>query len=282
MRKSWLTAASVLAAATVEGHPAEAQLFTPSPTSIPFGDVRVGTSSGGTSSESFTVKNSSAIDSGTIDAATAPFSGASVSLGTKNNAVTTSSFYAFSPTVSGTASDPIGISASKGTTTQNATVTLTGLGVGPQYQSAPAAGSTIDFGNVAPGVSEVEDLLISNASTDAGGPTLTGLTLLTAALTPGGVGFSLGNSLPVAPLNEGGTFDLKIDFSSLTLGPETADLKITTDQNAALGKSGAIFDYTLKVDVVAAAVPEPASIGLLASGLAGAAGVGLMRRRRSR
>jgi hypothetical protein len=280
MQKSWLTAASVLAAATVEGHQADAQLFTTSTSLVPFGDVRVGTSSG---SQSFTVMNSSGIDSGSIDAATAPFSGASVPLDTKNNAVTTAS-YVFNPTVAGTASDPIGISATKKTTTQTATVTLTGLGVGPQYQSAPAAGSTIDFGNITQGVPGVEDLLISNASTDPGGPTLTGLTLLTAGLT-GAAGFTLGNFMPGTVLDEGNTFDLKIDFLSAVLGPETADLKITTDQGAPTGlggSGGATFDYTLKVNVVAAAVPEPASIGLLASGLAGAAAVGLRRRRRPR
>jgi len=282
MRKSWLTAASVLAAATVEGHQAEAQLFTPSTSSVAFDNVRVGTPSG---SQSFTVTNDSNLDSGSIDAGTAPFSGASVPLLTGNNKVTTSSSYVFNPTVAGSATDPIGINAmvtkGKNTTTQTATVTLTGTGVGPVYSSSPTAGSTIDFGNISPGGTEVEDLLISNASSDPGGPTLTGLTLLTAGLT-GAAGFTLANFLPGTVLNEGSpAFDLKIDFSSLTLGPETADLKITTDQGAALGESGTVFDYTLKANVQALApVPEPASIGLLASGLAGAAAVGLRRRRR--
>jgi hypothetical protein len=282
MRKSWLTAASVLAAATVEGQSAQAQLFTPSTTSLPFGNVRTGTSSG---SQSFTVMNDSALDSGSIDVATTPFSGGPFPLSTKNNDVTTAS-YVFSPTVAGAANDPIGISATKKTTTQTATVNLSGTGVGPVYSSSPTAGSTIDFGNITPGESGVHDLMISNTSTDSGGPTLTGLTLLAAGLTPGGTGFSLGNSLPSTPLEEGNTFDLKIDFTALSmLGLETADLKITTDQGAPTGLGGAggdTFDYTLKATVVAAAVPEPASLGLLASGLAGAAAAVGLRRRRPR
>ena len=286
MRKSWLTAASVLAAATVEGHQAQAQLFTTNPSTpgtAPFGDVRIGTTS---SPQSLTVTNAAKLGSGTIDAATAPFSGGGVGLNLGNNKITTTSFV-FSPTSHGAATpDAIGINASNpnGMTTQSNTLTLTGTGVWPIYSSSPGVG-TIDIGTVMPGESVVEELLISNTSSDPGAATLTGLTLLTADLTPTGIGFSLGNSLPGTPLNEGNTFDLKIDFSSLTLGPETADLTITTDQGAPSGLGGSggqSFDYKLKVDVVAAAVPEPASIGLLASGLAGAAAVGLRRRRRPR
>ena len=289
MRKSWLTAASVLAAAAVEGQSAQAQNFTttpatsPSPPSnpLPFGDVRIGT----TSSSPLSVMNSTKLDSGSIAATTAPFSGGNISFSSLATKAVTSTSFTFSPTDHVSSTDSVDITAAatsgKTTTMQTNTLALTGTGVGPTYSSTPAAGSTIDFGNVAPGAMVVEDLKITNASTDPGGA-LTGLTLLTDVLTPGGVGFTLGNSLPGTPLAEGDTFDLKIDFSSLTPGPETADLKITTDQGAALKASGATFDYTLKADVVAAAVPEPASIGLLASGLAGLAAVGLRRRRRPR
>jgi hypothetical protein len=276
VRKSWFTAASVLAAATVEGHLAEAQIFTSSPTSIDFGDVRIGTSSSGQAISATTQVGN--LTSGQIGAAAAPFSGGPVNLSTKNN-TTVSATYVFSPTGAGAASDLIGISAmAKNGNTQMATVPLSGTGVGPQYVSIPAAGTTIDFGNVAPGATAVEDLSISNASTDPGGPTLTDLTLLTADLK-GAAGFALANFTPNTVLPEGSAFDLKIGFSSSTLGVETADLKITTDQGAALGQPSAIFDYTLTADVVATPVPEPASIGLLASGLAAAAGVGLRRRR---
>jgi hypothetical protein len=202
-----------------------------------------------------------------------------------NNAVTNTSF-TFSPTDGVSSTDPVNITAAvtmgKTTTTQTNTLTLTGTGVGPMYKSSPAVG-TIDFGNVAPGAMVVEDLHITNASTDAV-EALTGLTLLTDLLTPGTVGFSLGNSLPGTPLpSQGGAFDLTIDFSSLTLGPEMATLAITTDQGAALGSPGDVFDYTLKANVQAVvATPEPASIGLLASGLAGAAAAVGLRRRRPR
>jgi hypothetical protein len=233
------------------------------------------------------VTNSAKLGSGSIDAATAPFSGGGGAFDLGNGAVNSTSFV-FSPTSHGAAiPDTIGINAvsTNGKTTQSTTLALTGTGVGPLYQSTPAPGP-IDFGNITPGESWVHDLMISNTSTDSGGPTLTGLTLLAAGLTPGGTGFSLGNSLPSTPLEEGNTFDLKIDFTALSmLGLETADLKITTDQGAPTGLGGAggdTFDYTLKATVVAAAVPEPASLGLLASGLAGAAAAVGLRRRRPR
>jgi MYXO-CTERM domain-containing protein len=281
MRKSWLTAASVLAAAAVEGRPAEAQNITISPTTMDFSNVRVGTTSA--AAQTLTVTNNTKLDSGGIPAASSPFSGGGVTFsGTGlNNGKTNTASFMFAPTASGSASQTINVTGTKGTTTTTAPLALSGLGVGPVYSSTPAPLSTIDFGTLTPGEMVVEDLKISNSSTDPGGPTLTNLTLLTASLS--GPGFKLGSFTPGTVLPEGNTFDLMIDFTApTTLGPETGDLKITTDQGAALGTTGAVFDYTLTANVAVAppATPEPASLTLLATALTGlGAAFGLRRRK---
>ena len=271
MRKSWLTAASAFASAVAaQGHSAE--LYSP-PSPVQFGDVRVGTSA----SASASVVILEPIDSGQIAAATAPFSGGPVSMVTTTKTELTPT-YGFTPTTSGSATENLNISAINLNLKieQPGTLTLSGTGVGPLYQSTPAPGGTINFGTVAQGTTGVKDLLVSNGSTDPGAPALTGLTLLTAGVT-GGVGFTLANFTAGTILNEGNMFDLKIDFSSLTSGPESATLAIQTDQGAALGTAGAVFDYTLTANVAPA--PEPSALAALA-GLGAYAGFAAIRRRR--
>jgi hypothetical protein len=273
MRKSWLTAASALAAIAVEAPAVDATTLFTNPNALNFGDVRIGT----TSSENASFDLKSTVTSGAIDAATAPFSGGPYSFSGSAKTTVTRSF-SFTPTVSGAASDSVGISAKNSSkVSQTGSLTLKGTGVGPQYQSIPAPGATIDFGKLAPGASGVEDLLISNVSTDAGKPALTGLTLVESTLG-GSLDFSLGNFSAGSVLHKGDSFDLKIDFSSLTPGIETGTLELVTDQDAAFGGIGQIFEYSLSADVVAPA-PEPASLGLFGSALAGL-GIVLHRRRR--
>ena len=98
MRRSWLTAASALAAIATDSPEASAQLFT-APSEVDFADTLVGS----TSSEEFSVVVRETITSGDIFAAAAPFSGGPVSLGTTKAQVFAT--YNFAPTITGTATD---------------------------------------------------------------------------------------------------------------------------------------------------------------------------------
>jgi hypothetical protein len=390
MRKSWLTAASALAAVAAEAAPASAQLFS-APGTVDFGDTLVGSSS----SKTFDITVLSTITSASVSAATAPFSGGPVSIGSSSKAQIPAT-YSFAPTVRGSATDSLNASAinlnlkiqqgeqislqgvgvapvealstsfspetrigtsslqtvtisnvgdgnlsglgdpsdllgslgaSKGvfqgsggsfdltdganttfdysfTPTDHGaangsvtatftngsadgknqagsqTVDLTGDGVGPQYSSSLAPG-VVDLGAIKLGKTAAVDLEISNVSTDGNGgdADLTDLSLLSADLNPSGPGlpFSLGDFVPDTVLGEGDSFDLKIDFSATTLGEQTANLVVTTDQNAAFGAIGQTFDYQLTADVVP--VPEAETWEML---LAGFSLLGLQYRGRLR
>ena len=126
MRRSWLTAASALAAIATDLPEASAQLFT-APSEVDFADTLVGS----TSSEEFSVVVRETITSGEIFAAAAPFSGGPVSLGTTKAQVFAT--YNFAPTITGTATDSIGVSAANlgAKTEQSGTILLSGLGVAP-------------------------------------------------------------------------------------------------------------------------------------------------------
>ena len=385
MRRSWLTAASALAAIATDLPEASAQLFT-APSEVDFADTLVGS----TSSEEFSVVVRETITSGEIFAAAAPFSGGPVSLGTTKAQVFAT--YNFAPTITGTATDSIGVSAANlgakteqsgtillsglgvapvervstgsapvarigtsslqtvtvsntgdgnlsglgdlsdlhgslgastgvfagsggsfdladssqtsfdytftpvahGTATATVTanflngspdgknqaasqdVTLSGQGVGPEYSSSTAPGGVIDLGTINLGGTGAGDLEISNISTDptSTSPTLTELSLLAADFQGEPPGFALENFVPDTVLSEGDLFDLKISFDATSLGMQTADLAITTDQNSAFGQMGQTFDYQIVADVVP--VPEPRTWVMLLTGF-GLAGLRLAR-----
>jgi len=125
----------------------------------------------------------------------------------------------------------------------------------------------IDLGVIKLGDAGTTDLKISNLSTDPnfGSPELTDLSLLGTTVDQAGQpGFSLGNFVPDTVLGESDSVTLKIDFSAIELGLQTADLMIATDQNSAFGQIGATFDYRLTADVVP--VPEPRTWEMLLLG----------------
>lgn len=152
MRKSWLTAASALAAVAT-APPASAQLFS-APGTVDFGDTLVGA----TSSQTFGVVIHEAITSGSVPAATAPFSGGPISLVSSSKAEPIAT-YDFAPTVTGTATDTLDVGAvNLGLKVeQTGQILLTGVGVAPveSVSTSPPAVARI-------GTSSLETVTVSN------------------------------------------------------------------------------------------------------------------------
>lgn len=161
---------------------------------------------------------------------------------------------------------------------QQVPVTLSGQGVGPIYDSTPAPGSTIDFGEVPIGLSASQSLDIFNISTDPNGgdTTLTDLTLLSAVISGADAdAFSLFNFTAGMVLGQGDSESLMLAFdSAFPAGARSATLTILTDQNAPFGEPGLAFVYRLQ----GVATPEPASAAVF--GLAVLGGLATYRARR--
>jgi hypothetical protein len=152
MKKSWLTAASALAAIAT-APPASAQLFS-TPGTVDFGDTLVGA----TSSQTFGVIIHEAITSGSVPAATAPFSGGPVSLISSSKGELTPT-YDFAPTVTGTADETLKFSAiNLGLKIeQSGQIALTGVGVAPVESLSTSAPAVARIGT-----SSLETVTVSN------------------------------------------------------------------------------------------------------------------------
>jgi hypothetical protein len=209
---------------------------------------------------------------GSLSVSTGVFAGAGGGFDLTDSS-STSFDYSFTPTAHGTATGSVTASFTNGSAdgknqSSSQDVALSGQGVGPQYGGSVVSGGVIDVGTVKLGKSGTADLKISNNSTDPTylNPALTDLSLLTADIEPPASGFALGNFVVDTVLSEGVSFDLKIDFSATSLGLQTTDLVITTDQGAAFGSSGETFDYQLVADVIPSAIPEPRTWEMLMAG----------------
>ena len=208
---------------------------------------------------------------GSLGASTGVFAGAGGGFDLTDLS-TTSFAYNFAPTAHGTATGSVTASFTNGSAdgknqSGSQDVALSGQGVGPQYDSSVIPGGVINFGSIKLGTTGAADLKIDNISIDPSylNPALTDLSLLAAGIQPES-NFALENFVPGTVLSEGASVDLKIDFSAASLGLQTADLVITTDQGAAFGWSGQTFDYQLVADVIPSGIPEPRTWEMLVAG----------------
>ncbi|NLF07841.1 MAG: choice-of-anchor D domain-containing protein [Pirellulaceae bacterium] len=158
-------------------------------------------------------------------------------------------------------------------------VELAGQGVGPDFFSDLAPGSTLDFGLVPQADLKSIFLEISNASTDPNGgdTTLTAMTILGIEITGDDAAlFSVEGFTPGMILNQGDAFSLEIAYNGTgEHGDRSAVLTILTDEGAAFGLDGNGFVY----QVNASLAPEPGALALLA--VAGLFAAGMIRRRRA-
>ncbi len=187
--------------------------------------------------------------------------------------------------------------ASNANAAGSASTTLSGIAVGPDFDAAVAGknassgpiinGGTIMFGESVGGLT-LQDLLISNLSNDAASKALTDLTLTNVTITGSTEfsfslsGFDSGNSVGFGSssknavlsnlANGDGSGSIAIQFVSKA-GNGAAQLRIETDEGAALGGAGAIYVYNLIWSV-----PEPGTIAIFGAGLLGLA-ISRQRRR---
>lgn len=161
------------------------------------------------------------------------------------------------------------------TSDTDATVTLTGEGVGPDAgflfdDQAVSDSDTLDFGTLESFVPDeiILSLEIANNTTDSNGgdDALTDLTLLDIQID--GIDsdvFSVMNFTPGTVVSKGDSIMIDLVFAPDAVEGlfDDATLTLETDQGAALGSDGLDFVFSLQGESI---VPEPTSLLLLATG----------------
>ena len=166
----------------------------------------------------------------------------------------------------------------------NATASVALTAVGPDYRAALNTvgntindGATVSFGDAASGVTK-QTLLISNISNDNASAALTNMTITASIIGDPASEFSFslpsGFQLPTFTtgvlrniINGADLGSLAVQFVSKTGGTASAQLRIQTDEESALGVMGSsIYVYNL-----IGTVPEPGTLMVLGVGMLGLA-----------
>jgi hypothetical protein len=281
---------------------------TAAPTTL--GPVRVGTSTtGSVTVKNIGDGNLAGADNGTtlltnlrgnvsVSGSTAITGGGAVNL---TDSSSQTYMFTYAPTARGTQSATITTAFTNGSVdgknmASTASSTVTGTAVGPDFDAVVAGknassgaiinGGTILFGDAVGGLT-LQDLLISNLSNDAASKALTDLTLTNVTITGStefsfslsgfdspdtGFSTSTKNAVLSNLYNGDGSGSIAIQFVNKA-GTGAAQLRIETDEGAALGGPGAIYVYNLIWTV-----PEPGTIAVFGAGLLGLA-ISRQRRR---
>ncbi len=215
-----------------------------SPSTIEFGNVRVGTSVNGSTTASNTGATFTKVENLTWPTASGEFNGGGgsasplfkdPSLGSD----TASTSYGYAPTTRGTDTQNKTVTSSGG----NRTLTLSGKGVGPMVGLSPAG---LSFGDVPVGQSSDLSLTISNATSDPDLGNLTDLTLRSAEITGADASaFTLSGFSAGTVLGKGGSDEVTITFEPSGSGARSATLVLQTDEGASFGGSGQSYSIPL-------------------------------------
>jgi cyclophilin family peptidyl-prolyl cis-trans isomerase len=145
-------------------------------------------------------------------------------------------------------------------------VEVEGQGVGPVYFTDVAPGSTLDFGTVPEASAMTLWMTLRNDSTDAnnGNSLLTDLTILNAEITGPDVSlFSIVGLAPGTILHQSDMLVFGVSYNGTgEHGERSAWLTLVTDEGAAFGSGGNIFQYEIKATLA----PEPGTLVLLGMG----------------
>ncbi|MBX7074158.1 MAG: PKD domain-containing protein [Pirellulales bacterium] len=219
-----------------------------------FGNVRVGTSAGGSATGSNIGGNYTKVKNLLFPAASGDFSGGAQSfnplfqdpsLGSDTATVA----YAYTPAARGADTANLTVTSDSG----NRALALSGNGVGPVYSSS----DSLSFGTALPGAILQQNLSIQNITTDGDLGALTNLTLASAAIIgPDAAYFSLPTFTPGTVLTAAQLQNLTVQFNG-TDGERqySAQLILVTDQDTAVGATGQQFSIALGAQVVSPALP---------------------------
>jgi hypothetical protein len=241
------------------------------PSSLDFGNVRVGTTS---PTQDATASNNgdpgSTLSNVVLGAAPGDFNGGPSTPADLDQGESTSQAYTYSPGEIGSDNETVTVSADS---VPSQDVTLLGNGVGPIFDlQGFGTSGLIDLGSVDLGDATTQTLTMDNLFLTELGD-LTDLTILNLTLLPGSTDFGFAGFTPNTVISTTDLSDFLLEFTPSAVGTILGTLQIQTDVGAAKGDSGEFYTFQLSgvgTDPSGPTPnPAPAAWLLLATGLVG-------------